>query len=80
MRRDQWLAEFAEKLGVDPPTKEEVVALLDIAATAAHSSERTAAPIACWLAGRSELSLDQLGELAESVAPREERQRDEPRG
>ena len=80
MRRDQWLAEFAEKLGVDPPAKDEVVALLDIAATAAHSSERTAAPIACWLAGRSELSLEQLRELAESVAPEQERQGDERRG
>ena len=77
MRRDQWLAEFAEKLGVDPPTKDEVAALLDIAATAAHSSERTAAPIACWLAGRTDLSLDELQALAESVAPQGERQSDD---
>jgi hypothetical protein len=74
MRRDQWLEEFAEKLGVDPPRKEEVVALLDIAAVAAHSSERTAAPIACWLAGRTDLSLDELKAQAESVAPEGERQ------
>jgi Domain of unknown function (DUF6457) len=74
MRRDEWLADFAEKLGVDPPTKEEVVALLDIAATAAHSAERTAAPLACWLAGRTDLSLDELKALADSVAPEEERQ------
>jgi hypothetical protein len=69
MRRDEWLAEFAEKLGVDPPTKDEVVVLLDVAATAAHSSERTAAPLACWLAGRSDRTLDELKSLAESVAP-----------
>jgi hypothetical protein len=79
MRRDQWLAEFAEKLGVEPPTKEEVEALLDLAATAAHSSERTAAPIACWLAGRTDLSLDELKALAESVAPEGERQPDDQR-
>ena len=79
MRRDEWLAEFAEKLGVDPPTKDEVVALLDIAATAAHSSERTAAPIACWLAGRSDLNLDELKAMAESVAPEAERQADDQR-
>lgn len=79
MRRDEWLAEFAEKLGVDPPTKEEVAALLDIAATAAHSSERTAAPIACWLAGRTDLSLDELKALAESVPPEGERQPDDQR-
>ena len=79
MRRDQWLAEFAEKLGVDPPTEDEVVALLDIAATAAHSSERTAAPIACWLAGRTDLSLDELRVLAEAVAPEGEHRPDDQR-
>lgn len=77
MRRDEWLAEFAEKLGIDPPTKEEVVALLDMAATAAHSSERTAAPIACWLAGRTDRSLDELKAVAESVASKGERQADD---
>lgn len=79
MRRDEWLAGFAEKLGIDPPTKDEVVALLDVAATAAHSSERTAAPIACWLAGRSDRSLEELKAVAESVAPEEERQADDQR-
>jgi hypothetical protein len=79
MRRDEWLSEYAAKLGVDPPTKEEVVALLDIAATAAHASERTAAPIACWLAGRSDLSLEELKALAESVAPEGEPQPDDQR-
>jgi hypothetical protein len=79
MRRDQWLAEFAEKLGIDPPTKEEVVALLDIAATAAHSSERTAAPIACWLAGRTDRSMEELKAVAESIAPEGERQPDDQR-
>lgn len=74
MRRDEWLAEFAQTLGLDPPTGAEVAALLDIAATAAHTSERTAAPIACWLAGRSDRSLDELKVLAESVSPGAERQ------
>jgi hypothetical protein len=79
MRRDEWLTEFAGRLGVDPPTNEEMVALLDIAATAAHSSERTAAPIACWLAGRSDLPLDELKLLAEGVSPEGDRQRDDER-
>jgi hypothetical protein len=69
VRRDEWLAEFCERLGLEPPSKEEVVALLDLAATAAHSSERTAAPLACWVAGRSGRPLDELGEIAEQVAP-----------
>ena len=80
MRRDEWLAAFAEKLGIDPPADGEVVTLLDIAASAAHSSERTAAPIACWLAGRSNLGLDELKAIAESVSPEAEPQPDEQRG
>jgi hypothetical protein len=69
MRRDEWLAGFCERLGLEPPSKEEVVALLDLAATAAHSSERTAAPLACWVAGRSDRSPAELGAIAEEVAP-----------
>jgi Domain of unknown function (DUF6457) len=79
MRRDEWLAEFAQKLGLDPPTGPEVAALLDVAATAAHASERTAAPIACWLAGRSDLTLEQLKAVAESVSPETEGKPDEQR-
>jgi len=69
VRRDEWLADFCERLGMEPPSKEEVVALLDLAATAAHASERTAAPLACWVAGRSGRSLEELGAIAEEVAP-----------
>jgi len=69
MRRDEWLAEFCKRLGLEPPSKEEVVALLDLAATAAHSSERTAAPLACWVAGRSGRSMAVLNEIAKEVAP-----------
>jgi Domain of unknown function (DUF6457) len=72
MRRDQWLAEFCGRIGVEPPSKEEVVALLDLAATAAHSSERTAAPLACWVAGRSGRPAAELGEIAKEVAPETE--------
>lgn len=72
MRRDEWLAEFCERIGVEPPSKEEVVALLDLAATAAHSSERTAAPLACWIAGRSRRPAAELGEIAKEVAPKTE--------
>lgn len=51
-----WLGHFAEALGVAPPNDETVERLLALAGVAAHSSERKAAPIACWLAataGRS---------------------------
>jgi hypothetical protein len=69
MRRDEWLAEFCARLGLEPPSKEEVVALLDLAATAAHSSERTAAPVAWWIAGRSGRPAAELNEIAKEIAP-----------
>ena len=72
MRRDEWLADFCKRLGIDPPSKEEIVALLDLAATAAHSSERTAAPLACWVAGRAGRSATVLNEIAKEVAPAED--------
>jgi Domain of unknown function (DUF6457) len=69
MRRDEWLRDFCERAGVEPPGKEEVFALLDLAGSAAHASERTAAPLACWAAGRSELPLERLRQIAGEVAP-----------
>lgn len=55
MNAREWLAGYAEKLGTAPPTNEEFKALLDVAAEAAHSSERVAAPVACWLVARAGL-------------------------
>ena len=70
--RDEWIAAFAGAASVTAPTEREVEQLLALAGTAAHASERTAAPLACWIAGRSGLSLDRLGELAELVHEAEE--------
>lgn len=67
MTRDEWLTKFCDAVGVAPPTAAEIDALLDLAATAAHDSERPAAPIACWVAGRTDRSLDELGAIARSV-------------
>jgi Domain of unknown function (DUF6457) len=49
----QWLAAYADRLGVASPTEEEFQDLLALAAVAAHASHRTAAPVACWLAARA---------------------------
>jgi Domain of unknown function (DUF6457) len=68
MNAMEWLSAYAEELGVDPPTPDEVDTLLDLAAEAAHASERIAAPIACWLAARAGRSPDEALELARSVA------------
>ena len=48
-----WVASYAGLLGVEPPTPDEIDALLELAAVAAHASERIAAPLACWLVGRT---------------------------
>ena len=69
MTRDEWLRAFCERLGVDPPTAEEEEPLLELAAIAAHSSERPAAPLACWAAGKTGRSPEELREIARSVNP-----------
>lgn len=48
-----WLAAFADRLGIDPPDQATIDTLLELAGVAAHSSERIAAPIACWMVGRA---------------------------
>jgi hypothetical protein len=68
MNAPQWLAAYADKLGLDPPTKDELKAVLDLAGEAAHSSERIAAPVATWLAGRTGLSLQEAMRLAQEVS------------
>jgi hypothetical protein len=67
MKPEDWVQEFAEKLGQQAPSEDEFNAILDLAAVAAHSSERTAAPVAAWLAGRSGRSLEQVQKLADGV-------------
>jgi hypothetical protein len=71
--RDEWIAAFASEAGVEQPSPEEVRGLLELAGTAAHASERTAAPLACWIAGRSGISLRELHEIAERVPALTER-------
>jgi hypothetical protein len=67
LTRDEWIAEFAGRTETEPPTPKQVEQLLDLAAIAAHASERTAAPLACWIAGRTGGSLDELREAARQV-------------
>lgn len=68
MTRDEWITAFAHEAGVEAPSVLEIRELLELAGTAAHASERTAAPIACWIAGRSKCQLAGLREAAERVA------------
>jgi hypothetical protein len=66
--RDEWIARFAAESRVQHPPVEEIRELLDLSATTAHASERTAAPLACWIAGRSDLSLPELLAAAERIS------------
>jgi hypothetical protein len=67
MNATEWLAAYAGKLGTDAPTKDELKAVLDLAGEAAHSSERIAAPVACWLAARAGVGLEEAMRLAREV-------------
>ena len=69
MNAKQWLAAFAEKLGTTAPSTEEFKQLLDLAGEAAHSSERVAAPVACWVTAKAGVSPAQALEIARTVAP-----------
>jgi len=66
--RTEWLERLAEMLGVAAPSPEEVEDLLSLAGSAAHSSERTAAPISCWLVAKSGVSAAEARLLAEQLA------------
>jgi len=68
MNAKEWLAGFASKLGADPPTAAEFSALLDLAAEAAHASERVAAPVACWVAAKAGRSPEEALEVAREVS------------
>jgi hypothetical protein len=65
---EQWIAQFAEALGQPVPRAETMEAILELASVAAHSSERRAAPIACWLAASAGRDLGEARAIAESLS------------
>ena len=67
MTAEEWVRTFAEQAGAPAPSKDQVDDILRLAAVAAHSSERIAAPIACWVAGTTGRPLAELRELAEEL-------------
>lgn len=67
MNAREWLAAYAEKLGTEPPSTEEFKQLLDVAGEAAHSSERVAAPLSCWLVARAGVEPEEALRLAREV-------------
>lgn len=67
MTASEWLAAYAQRLGVPAPGPEDVEAVLALAGVAAHASERVAAPVACWLAAQAGVALGEALELAREV-------------
>jgi hypothetical protein len=60
MTAEQWVGQFAKELGLRRPSEDEFARILELAAEAAHSSERISAPVACWLAAQTGRPLPEL--------------------
>ena len=67
MTSREWVERFAEEVGMTAPSGDEVADVLRLAAAAAHGSERKAAPVATWLAGRTGRPVAELADLAERL-------------
>ena len=67
MNAREWIDAFAAEVGAEAPTDDEIKQVLDLAAVAAHSSERIAAPVACWIGGRAGASLEELQAAADRI-------------
>ena len=63
----EWIDAYCARIGAEPPTVEERETILAFAGVAAHASERIAAPIACWVAGRHGLSVDEALRVAREL-------------
>lgn len=69
MTGDEWVDAYCARLGVGAPSVDDRAAVLALAGVAAHASERIAAPIACWIAGREGLTLEEAMRVARETAP-----------
>ncbi len=69
MNANEWVRRFAAEAGAPAPSDEEIDQILKLAAIAAHGSERTAAPVACWIGGRTGRSAESLREIAKGINP-----------
>ena len=63
----EWIGRFAGEVGAEAPGDGEIEKLLRLASVAAHSSERIAAPIACFIVGSAGLDIDEAIAVAERI-------------
>jgi hypothetical protein len=68
MTAPEWIEVFCQRVGIDAPDDATTAQILRLASVAAHASERTAAPVACYIAGTSGRPLDEIERAAESVS------------
>jgi hypothetical protein len=64
---EEWINAFAARLGVESPSDEERNDILSLAAIAAHASERTAAPVACWLVAKAGVNVRDAHAIATTL-------------
>jgi phosphoribosylcarboxyaminoimidazole (NCAIR) mutase len=67
MNANEWLADYAERLGTTPPSPEDFRVILALAGIAAHASERVAAPAACWVAANAGVPLEEALRVGKEV-------------
>ena len=67
MSGTEWISAFAALVGQEVPSDAQREAILALAGVAAHASDRTAAPVACWLAAAAGLTVLEATELARYV-------------
>ena len=67
MNAREWLDAYAKRLGTPLLSTDEFKTILDVAAEAAHASERVAAPAACWVAARAGVDLDEALRVAREL-------------
>ncbi len=68
MDAQEWISTFAARLGLEPIPQADIDALLDLASVAAHTSERLAAPLTCYLVGRAGISPAEAKAIADDIA------------
>jgi hypothetical protein len=68
MTAPEWIEVFCQRVGIEAPDDATTAQILRLASVAAHASERTAAPVACYLAGTSGRPLDEIERAAESLS------------
>ena len=67
MTAEEWITAYAAAAGVPAPSPDDVAVLLQLAGVAAHASERTAAPITCWIAAAAGITPADALAVAESI-------------